>query len=43
MGRQAMNERMAVNVEAFSDIMAMMMLVLYLGAYGLSFFKRRSP
>jgi hypothetical protein len=34
MRRQAMNYRMAMDIEAFTHIMAMMMLVLHLGVYG---------
>jgi hypothetical protein len=33
MRRQAMNYRMAMDIEAFTHIMTMMMLVLYLSAY----------
>jgi hypothetical protein len=33
---------MAMHIEAFTHIMTMMMLVLYLRAYGFSFLKRRS-
>jgi hypothetical protein len=32
MRRQAMNYRMAMDIEAFTNIMTVMMLVLYLGA-----------
>jgi hypothetical protein len=32
----------AMDIEAFTNIMTMMMLMLYLGVYGLSFLKRRS-
>jgi hypothetical protein len=42
MRRQAMNYRMAMDIEAFTNIMTVMMLVLYLGAYNLSFLNRRS-
>jgi hypothetical protein len=42
MRRQAMNYRMAMDIEAFTNIMTMMMLVLYLGAYNLSVLNRRS-
>jgi hypothetical protein len=42
MGRQAMHYRMAMEVEAFSYIMAMMMLVLCLSFYDLLLLNRRS-
>jgi hypothetical protein len=34
MRRQAMNQRVAMDIETFTNIMTVMMLVLYLRAYG---------
>jgi hypothetical protein len=36
-----MNKRVAMDIETFTNIMTVMMLVLYLGAYDLSFLNRR--